>query len=235
MKKILGVKVDNLNKQEILAKIDNFLDTPGFKQIATINPEFVLKAKKDKKFQKILNSCDLNVADGVGIWLAFLRFGSYLKSRVTGVRLSDYILRKTAERNLSVFLACKKRGLSTFGEVKGAIYKKYPKIRIEGADLDIDNIPQDLEIDQEVLLCNFGAPEQEIFIRKQKNDRIKIAIGVGGTFDFWSGKIKRAPKLMRKIGIEWMWRLLRQPRRFGRIFRSVIIFPTIIIFNKKRQ
>jgi N-acetylglucosaminyldiphosphoundecaprenol N-acetyl-beta-D-mannosaminyltransferase len=81
-------------------------------------------------------------------------------------------------------------------------------------------------------MCNFGAPWQEFFIRSQKNDIIKIGIGVGGTFDFWTGKVKRAPIFLRKIGLEWMWRLIQQPKRMRRIFRAVIIFPIRVIFNK---
>lgn len=233
---ILGVKVDNLIKQEILLKLNVFLDDPRFRQIATINPEFVLEAQKNREYKKILNACDLNVADGVGIWLAFLRFGSYLKAKITGVRVTSYILKKAEQKKLSVFLACKKDGLSSFWEIKKAIARKYPKLEIKGADLNSGSTSSKiLGVNQEILLCNFGTPAQELFIKSQKNDKIRLAVGVGGTFDFWTGKAKRAPVAMRKIGLEWAWRLVQQPKRMKRIYRSVVVFPLKIIFNKKTR
>ena len=120
---ILGVKIDNLSKKEILEKIEYFLNEPKFHQIATVNPEFILEAQKNEQFKNILNSCDLNIADGIGIWFAFLRFGKYLKSRITGADLMLEILKMANDRRLGIFLACRKDGLSSFEETKKSINK----------------------------------------------------------------------------------------------------------------
>ncbi|HAT73435.1 MAG TPA: hypothetical protein DCS08_00335 [Candidatus Moranbacteria bacterium] len=133
---ILGVKVDNLTKKEILEKVRFFLAEPKFHQIATINPEFILESQKNPEFKKILNNCNLNVADGFGIRLAFWRFGKKLKARFAGADLMLEILKIAQKQNLNVFLAVNKDGLSTFEETKEAILKIYPDLEINGGNID---------------------------------------------------------------------------------------------------
>ena len=235
---ILGVKMDNLFKKEILEKIEYFLNEPKFHQIATVNPEFILEAQKNEQFKNILNSCDLNIADGIGIGFAFLRFGKYLKSRITGADLMLEILKIASNRGLGIFLACRQDGLSSFEETKNAILKIYPKLKVQEIP-----VPEALRLTyvnrsasgtvNAILFCNFGAPQQELFINSVKNDSIRLAMGVGGSFDFLTGKIKRAPKWMQFLGFEWLWRLILQPKRIKRIFNAIIIFPIKIILCKK--
>jgi N-acetylglucosaminyldiphosphoundecaprenol N-acetyl-beta-D-mannosaminyltransferase len=229
--KILDVKVDNLDKSEILEKIRFFLSESKFHQIATINPEFILEAKKNQDFKDILNNCDLNVADGFGIRLAFWRFGKRLRCRLAGADLMMEILKIAGDLNLSIFLANKKDGLSSWEETRVAILKTYPNLKIYGANLENKPFSCSLITDPCILFCNFGAPHQELFINSQKCANIRLAMGVGGSFDFLTGKIQRAPHFMRKIGLEWLWRLIQQPKRMRRIFNAVVIFPIKIIFN----
>ena len=230
--KILGVRVDNMSKKEVFKKIESFLSDGKFHQIATVNPEFILEAQKDDEFKNILNSSDLNVEDGVGIWFAFLIFGKLLKSRVAGADLIQEILKMANEKKLSVFLAVNENGLSSYAETRNVLSKKYPNIEFGGADLD----PQSPYIIHDtlymILLCNFGAPYQEKFLNSLKNDIIRVAMGVGGSFDFITGKAKRAPRGMRIFGLEWLWRLILQPKRWKRIWNAVIIFPIKVIFSK---
>jgi N-acetylglucosaminyldiphosphoundecaprenol N-acetyl-beta-D-mannosaminyltransferase len=240
---IIGTRVDNFSKKEILEKIRTFLSEPKFHQIATINPEFILEAERNIEFKNILNNCDLNVADGFGIRLAFWRFGKHLKCRLAGADLMLEILKIASEKKLSIFLAINKDGLSTFEEIHDAIHKIYPDLIIDGENLSFNchaelvstshEILKQVQDDRCILLCNFGAPDQELFINSQKCANIKLAMGVGGSFDFLTGKVKRAPYLMQIIGLEWLWRLIQQPKRFKRIFNAVIIFPIKIILNKK--
>jgi len=275
---ILGAKVDNLAKKEILEKIEIFLreDNPStiqgkvlgkFHQIATINPEFILQAQKDEEFKNILNSCDLNVADGAGIWFAFLWFGKYLKSRMTGADLMEEILKIASANNHKIFLVASDRGLSGWEETRNAILKRYPNLEIDGVNFNCHServkrveesnkkeldpsAPRSLsrqkrgsaqdDIEKisvyDIVFCNFGAPEQEKFLyslKSLKSDKIRLAMGVGGSFDFITGKIKRAPVFMRKLGLEWLWRLIQQPKRIKRIWNAVIIFPIKVLINGK--
>ncbi|MEI6587731.1 MAG: WecB/TagA/CpsF family glycosyltransferase [Candidatus Moraniibacteriota bacterium] len=237
---ILGVKIDNLSRSDILKRISFFLDEKKFHQIATINPEFLLEAQKNLCFRIILNNCALNVVDGFGIGCAFLRYGSRLKSRIAGADLMMEILKMANERGLGVFLAVNKDGLSRFEEVRSAILKIYPKLVIKGANFEKKVVCCMLYSTCPVLLCNFGAPYQEVFLDSQKDARIQLAMGVGGSFDFLTGKIKRAPAWMRQIGLEWLWRIFQAQQwkykkdRLKRIWKAIIVFPIkIILCNEK--
>lgn len=232
---ILEVRIDNFSKKEILEKIESFLNDGNFHQVATINPEFILEAQKDDEFKNILNNSDLNVADGVGIWFAFLRFGKLLKARIAGADLMHEILKMADEKKLAVFLAVNKNGLSSYKETRDVLSKKYPNIKFDGSDIDpMTTNYKPRTMNYELLLCNFGAPYQEKFINSLKDAKISIAMGVGGSFDYITGKSKRAPKIMRIFGLEWLWRLIQKspdkPRRWKRIWNAVIVFPIKIIF-----
>lgn len=234
--KILGIKIDNLSREEILKKIGDFLDEEKFHQVATVNPEFVLEAQKNEKFKNIINGCDLRVADGVGIFFAFLRFGKWLKCRLTGVELMEDILRIAERKNLNIFLASWTGSLSLWQETRDAILKKYPKLKIDGDNIDSKNTSYVLCPTSDIIFCNFGAPKQELFLhslKNQKNGNIRLAVGVGGSFDYLTGKTPRAPKFVRILGMEWLWRLVLEPKyRFERIFRAVVIFPIRVLLNK---
>lgn len=260
--KILGVRVDNLEKNETLEKIESFLNEGKFHQIATVNPEFILAAQKDEKFKDILNNCDLNVADGIGLKFAFWKFGQKLKFRITGIDLMWEILKIAKERGYKVILAANKDGLSSWEETASAIRRVYPNLKINGSNLNCHSERSACEVEEsnaiknngtirsldyarddmnkinnyDILFCNLGAPYQEKFIHSLKSanyDNIKIAMGVGGSFDFISGKLRRAPFFLRKIGLEWLFRLIQQPKRFKRIFNAIIVFPIKVLTNKK--
>ncbi|TSD01450.1 MAG: N-acetylglucosaminyldiphosphoundecaprenol [Parcubacteria group bacterium Athens0714_25] len=237
---ILGIKIDNLSREEILKKVEDFLNEEKFHQIATINPEFVLEAQKNEKFRNIINDCDLCVADGTGIFFALLRFGKWLKCRLTGIELMENILQIAEKKNMSIFLASWVGSLSSWEETRNAILKKYPNLAISGDNIDYKNVSYvspfssaNKHLMPNIVFCNFGAPKQEIFINSLKNDNVRLAMGVGGSFDYLTKKTPRAPKFAQILGLEWLWRLALEPRyRFKRIFRAIIIFPIKVILNK---
>ncbi|MFA6047701.1 MAG: WecB/TagA/CpsF family glycosyltransferase [Parcubacteria group bacterium] len=234
---ILNIKIDNLTKKEILQKVRFFLSEEKFHQIATINPEFILEAQKNEEFKNILNNCDLNVADGIGIKFAFWRYGKRLKCRMAGADLMKRIIRLAHENKLTIFLAANSEGLSSWEETRDEINRLYPELIVDGDNIDPkDDAYQILSSSCQIVFCNFGAPYQENFLKRQKNDRIRLAMGVGGSFDFLTQKVHRAPMFLRFVGLEWLWRLFQKPdpgrpRRWKRILRAVIIFPIKIIFN----
>jgi N-acetylglucosaminyldiphosphoundecaprenol N-acetyl-beta-D-mannosaminyltransferase len=246
---ILGVKIDNFTKKELLQKVRFFLFEEKFHQIATVNPEFILEAQRNKEFKNILNSCDLSIADGIGIKFAFWRYGKNLKCRMAGVDLMWRIIRLAHQNKLTIFLAASSEGLSTWEETREAIWRLYPNLIIDGADIDFLDTEcpighsvstlsdyQILSSSCQIVFCNFGAPCQETFLKRQKNDRIRLVMGVGGSFDFLTKKVKRAPLFLRFLGLEWLWRLFQKPdptrpRRWKRILNAVIIFPIKIILK----
>ncbi|HLN19176.1 MAG TPA: WecB/TagA/CpsF family glycosyltransferase, partial [Patescibacteria group bacterium] len=208
---ILGIKIDNLGKKELMEKVRFFLSEKKFHQIATINPEFILETQSNPKFKEILNSCDLNIADGIGIKFAFWRFGKHLKCRLSGVDMMQRIIRLAHQYKLTIFLATNSEGLSDWEKTRDAINRLYPELTIDGQNIDPTSDYQILSSSCQVVFCNFGAPKQEIWLKRQKNDKIRLAIGVGGSFDFLTGRVRRAPLFLRFIGLEWLWRLCQKP------------------------
>lgn len=232
---IFGVRIDNNSQEEIVARVCAFLSSDTYNHIATLNPEILLKARKDNKYKKILNATQLNISDGIGIKFALWYKGRHLKCRFTGVDLMYEVLDHLNARGGSVFLAVHKDGLSNCKEVGDAITKLYPKIEVSGKDIDSDHILDNIEnVCSDVVLCNFGAPEQERYLREIREVTCaKIGMGIGGSFEYLTNKIPRAPRFVRTVGLEWLYRLYQQPRRWKRICKAVIIFPVFILLNKK--
>jgi N-acetylglucosaminyldiphosphoundecaprenol N-acetyl-beta-D-mannosaminyltransferase len=232
--KILGTRVDNFSKEEILEKIEFFLREDTFHQIVTVNPEFILHAQEDEEFRTIINQSSLNIADGIGLKYAFFLHRKWLKKRIAGADLMHEILRLTNDRKLSVLLAMRKDGLSSYEELVGVLKKMYPDIIFSGIEIDLDGYASYSigDAGDDILLCNLGAPFQEKFIFHQKSANIRLAMGVGGSFDFVTEKILRAPKPFRFIGLEWLWRLAQQPLyRHKRVFNAIFLFTFSLIKN----
>jgi len=236
---ILGVKIDNLNKPEILQKISEFLQSDKQHQIVTVNPEFIMTAQHDEEFKGVLNKADLSVADGVGIKFAAKRFGQTLKERITGFDLIYEIAKIAEQKNKSIYL------LGAKGKVPEKTAKKllenYPKLKIAGYEtgyrhwwwkLSDEKIVGHIRRSQaDILFVAFHFPRQDkwIYHNLPLMPSVKLAMGVGGSFDYISGHVKRAPKWMRDIGLEWLYRLIRQPWRLPRIITAVVKFSWAVI------
>lgn len=236
---IFKTRIDNYTKKEIFNCINFFLNGNETKQIVTVNVEFLLKAKQDNEFRYVLNKSDLNIPDSSGMNIAFWKKRKKMKYRYPGVDLTFDILKELDKRKMSVFLIVNKKGLTSLDEIKYSIKKIFPQIKIKGENLESFKKPTKKDIKKiigsDVVLCNFGAPYQEIFLFNLKNAKIhnvKILMGVGGTFDFINNTISRAPVIMQKIGIEWLYRLYKQPWRWKRILNAVIVFPFKVLINK---
>lgn len=237
---ILGVKIDELTFKQVIEKINIFLGSNKFHQIATVNPEFIVAAQKDSEFKKILNETDLCVVDGFGLKIGAIISGQKIGDRITGVDLTWEICKIASEKGYTMFLLGGKEGVAKkTGEV---MQKKYPNLKIVGTYAGKPNDQQTLDIiskaNPNILLVAFGAPKQDKFIYNLKShfsshiSNLHLAIGVGGTFDYISGKIPRAPKFIRSLGLEWLYRLFRQPSRIGRIYTAVIKFPLLVLWYR---
>jgi len=235
--KILGIKFTQIDKNGAIDKIGKYLQQKKQRIICTPNPEMCLIARKNNYFKKILNNSDMNICDGFGTYVFAKFFGSKVH-RITGV---DFFLEICKRYKTSIFLLGAKKGIAK-KTAKKLAYLKNLKVAgtYSGSSDNIEKIIRKInKTDAQILFVAFGAPKQEIFIYEnlKKFEKIKIAIGVGGTFDFISGNIKRAPKFIRKIGLEWLFRLIKQPSRIKRIFNATILFPFYLIldFFKKHK
>lgn len=227
--KIFDVPIDNLSKNDIIEIIKQWLLEGGFHRITTINPEFLLLAHSHPKFRQALQSADLRIADGVGINFPFWLAGEKLIVRFPGTDLLDEILQIAETKGYGVALALYEQGLSNPVKIKTALLERYPKLQVEMLSL---REPQSSQA--AILFCNYGAPLQELYLEtfRTRNTSFRLVMGVGGAFDFLTGAISRAPKWMRSLGLEWLWRLMQQPSRFKRIWNAVVVFPIKVLSQK---
>lgn len=224
---ILGIKIDNLKLNEVLATVNFFLSDKKQHYITTPNPEIVVLAQKDPYFKNILNRSDLAIADGVGIVFAAKIIGKKIKERISGTDLTEIILKKSVGK---IFLFGAKNGAAEI------ISSKYSNV--VGFSEDEKNVVEMINIlKPTILLVALGAPKQEKWIYENLKNipSVSVAIGVGGAFDFISGKVLRAPKLLRAIGLEWMWRLIIQPWRIKRIYSAVVKFMFLVLKSKYKR
>jgi len=238
MNKILGVKVDDLTITEVREQVDSWLKTEGQKKIFTPNPEMIVLARQYPEFREVLNSGDLNLCDGFGITLV----STGRIKRISGSDFISDLCESAAKNKAKVFL------LGTGNEMvlkkaKQQLNNKIVQLNICGEDAgpEIDLVEGEIRLDEEknrtilekidesgaeVLIVAFGQIKQEMWIDKYLSEMagVKIAIGVGGALDFVSGQVRRAPKFLRMIGLEWLWRLIKQPWRVQRVFNATVKF-----------
>jgi len=229
---ILGVKIDNLTMSEVLESVRNFLKDGKQHYIVLPYSEFIVRAQKDKEFQRILNEADLSLCESKGLYLvAGLCLRKSLKENIYGIDLIHNLISNSQFLISKIFL---------LGGKKDVAKKTKEKLgnKIIGAEHGYQDLRKVVEkinkAEPDILLVGLGSPKQEKWIYKnlKKMPSVKLAIGVGGAFDFISGRIKRAPKFLQKVGFGWLWRLVIQPRRVKRIYNGVIKFSWLILKNR---
>lgn len=236
MANILGIKTGQNDAKAVEEKVQFFFKSSTGNQIVTPNPEIILKSQKDEKLFYILNNAALSLADGFGLKIAAILSKQKL-FRYTGADLLPYLLKDANGNKRRLLIINRKDGLSNKLLLEKYLKTNYPDIQFLILELD----PQEevlTEINSiqtfmpDLAICLFGAPYQEkyIFDLLNKVKCLKIGVGLGGAFDFLTGKIKRAPKLMRKLGLEWLFRLIKQPKRWRRIWRATFVFLTKSIY-----
>ena len=219
---ILGVGITDAAKQEILEYIIRGLEKDSKKYfIVTPNPEILTLANNDSSYKNILNKAKIALADGVGVIMAGKILGRSFKERTTGVDLLESLCKQVAEKPITVGFLGGKGGVAE--KTAECLQKKYPGLKVtfigrEWSDklLKLPKLLR-LPIKVDILFVAFGAPKQERWIYENLEKLpVRVAIGVGGAFDYISGNIPRAPVFIRKIGFEWLFRLIAQPWRIKR-------------------
>lgn len=232
---VFGVTLKNHTREEIEAALHLALRQSVFHHVVTINPEYLLLAEKNPRFQACLNRSEFQVADGIGLRIAFALNGESLKARFPGADLIHRIFHIAEEQNLRVFVMVRDDGLSSLNEIIQAVKMDYPRLEIAG----VHQMYQDVTLppaarEAHILMCNFGAPWQEYYLEAVRRNpgKILLGIGVGGAFDFLTGRVRRAPRWMRFLGFEWIFRLMVQPKRLPRILRATLLFPIRLLFAR---
>jgi len=232
---LLGIKLQTMPEHVAKNILHTFLNSSNQHQIVTTNAEFIVRAQKDKKFANIINQASMATVDGSGPIkaLQFLGEDISLDERITGVRLSEILIDIAINNNYKILFCLYSKGLTKPNRLFIKLKDKYPALDFQVAD-EKTAIEKARLFAPHIILVGFGAPRQEFWINEHLHEisSIKIAAGVGGTFDFMSGKIKRAPKIFRSLGLEWLWRFIRQPWRIFRINRAIIVFPFLVIKDR---
>ena len=216
------MRVDCVDTPSALERIEQLVDGSGPHLVATVNPEFVMRARKDPDFARVLESADLCLPDGVGVVWAARRQGCDMRHPVAGVDLVQPLAAMCARRGWRLFL---------LGAAPGVAAELATNLRDanEGLEVnahsgapdpshDVETLHRIHDHHADVILVAFGAPAQEIWIDRLKNRLgVSLAIGVGGAFDYLTGRVPRAPVWMRRARLEWLARLVRQPWRVRRM------------------
>ncbi len=233
---ILGVMFDNYGNAETLEILKGYLKEDKNHIIITANPEMVMAAKNDSEFNTIMNDADLVLPDGIGIVIASRLLKKGINERVPGCDTVQALFEKTSA---TVYLLGGKPGVCELA--KENIESKYKNIKVIGLNDGYFDNEKEILITEEIkrlkpdiLLVGLGFPKQEKWIYKNKDLPVKISIGVGGTLDVLAGVVKRAPICFQKLGLEWFYRLIKQPSRIGRMSILPIFMLNVILFNNKR-
>lgn len=231
---ILGVPIDDVTTGETLEAVRRFLHQPGLKQIVTVNPEFVMRARSDPAFREVLARADLALPDGIGLVWAGRLLGRRFRERVAGSDLVPLLSEVAAGEGVPVFYLGAAPGVAE--EAACRLHQLLPALRVAGAyagspDPTFDETQSAVIRDSGagLLFVAYGAPAQDQWIdRNRERLEVRVAMGVGGAFDFLAGRTVRAPAWMRRLGLEWLHRLLRQPWRWRRLLR-VFAFALLVL------
>ena len=237
--RILGIDVDNINVDEAGEMTKKLIEksNKSCKVIVAPNTEFIMMAQKDEEFYNILRGADLATPDSVGVIIGGKLQKKPLKQRIPGQMYFRKVLEVGEKEGWTFYLLGGKDDVPALATEN--LKKIYPNIKIVGyhegffeKDSEEDVIKEINELKPNVLFVAMGAPIQEKWINNHKHElKVDVAAGQGGTFDYEAGKIKRAPVIFQKLGIEWFWRLMLQP---SRIFRMIVlpIYLMKIVFTK---
>ena len=230
--RILGVRVDDVTMQEACDQLAALITLGGVHQVATVNPEFIMSARRDKEFFALLERTTLNVPDGVGVLWAARWVGHTLRERVPGVDMVRQLCARGSQYKWRAFFLGARPGVAE--RAAAGLALKYQGLVVAGAFAGSPRLEDDQEILARVrkarpnlLFVAYGAPAQDKWLARNL-PRLElpappagvpeglIGIGVGGAFDFLTGVQKRAPDWVQQAGLEWLYRLLREPWRWRR-------------------
>lgn len=219
----MGVSFDNVTMEEALSRAQELLSTSEPSYCVTPNSEIVYVAMEDNSLQSILNSADLVLPDGGGVVLASKILKTPLKEKVAGVDFATELLGILAREGKRLYLLGAKPGIAELAAQK--MLALQPELQICG--MHDGYFKEDREVldlinseAPDVLFVCLGAPRQERFMAEHLHDlNVRLMIGLGGSLDSFAGTVKRAPKWMIRMNLEWLYRLIKEPRRFGRMLR----------------
>jgi len=245
---VLGVRVDRVSQLQVLDKIDRLITSRRAsgnqlpcQQIVTVNTEFVMAAQKNSEFRQTINSAALAVADGIGVVWATRFVGFPTPERITGTDTLVALAKRCAEKGYRIYLLGAAPGIAE----QAGIYLQSlaPGLQIAGtyagspAPAEEDAIIERIHaVNADILCVAYGAPAQDLWIyRNLSRLPAALAMGVGGAYDFLSGRQRRAPQTMQHLGLEWLYRLYREPWRWKRMLALPHFLIQVLLRGRKKH
>ncbi|MBZ0308256.1 MAG: WecB/TagA/CpsF family glycosyltransferase [Anaerolineae bacterium] len=241
MIRLLGVPVHPTTFEGMLQQIGEWVTTgERLHQICTVNPEFVMQAQQNPLFYEVLQHADLCIPDGWGVVWALRWRRVQVPERVTGSDGVPMIAERAAKEGWRLFLLGAGPGIAQ--KAAAMLCRKHPALQIVGT---YEGSPRPEEADTilnlinaaqpDILLVAYGAPKQDIWIYQHKNElQVKVAMGIGGTLDFITGNVPRAPLFFRRFGLEWLYRLYLQPSRWRRMLRLPVFAFYALLYGENQ-
>jgi N-acetylglucosaminyldiphosphoundecaprenol N-acetyl-beta-D-mannosaminyltransferase len=231
---LLGLRFDAMTMAQAQAAAEALITAGRGGCIVTANPEIMMAAQKDGAYLSAINAADLVLADGVGDLYVARILGKTLPERVSGSDLVPRLLESMAAEGRSVFLYGAKPGVAD--RAGRALEAKHPGLRIAGSEngfiSDETELWRRLENTQpDLLLLGLGAPRQELWMAANRERTTALMIGVGGLLDVFSGDVPRAPERWCRLGLEWLYRTIKQPKRIKRIMK----LPRVLVLALKER
>ena len=232
---VLGVGFDNLTMAEAVERGMELLRTPGTHYVATPNPEIVEVCREDPEARAAVNAADLVLPDGVGVVKGAAMLGTPLKEKTPGIEFAAHLMEKLAEEGKSLYLLGAKPGVAE--QAAKRLAEAHPGLRIAGTHdgyfKEDGPVVEDIrQSGADVVFVCLGAPKQEKWMAKNgAATGAGLLVGLGGCLDIFSGNVKRAPVLFQKLGLEWFYRLCKEPSRIGRMMK----LPLFLIHVKQEK
>lgn len=235
---VLGVGFDNLTMDEAVAEGTRLLNCEGAHYVVTPNPEIVEVCRENREARAAVNGADLVLPDGIGVIKGAAMLGTPLKERTPGIEFAEQMVGKLAEMGKSLYLLGSKPGIAEQAGEK--LRAKYPGLVIAGCHDGYfqDDVPVVRAIQESraamVFVC-LGAPKQELWMAKNGTATgARLLCGLGGSLDVFAGTVERAPAFWTNHGLEWFYRLCKEPRRLGRMMK-LPLFLVHVRQEKKRK
>ncbi|HFD8692128.1 TPA: WecB/TagA/CpsF family glycosyltransferase [Clostridium perfringens] len=220
---MFNIEIDNISMDECIEKIDDLINNGKFNYLVTPNVDHIVKLDKDNEFLKVYNNADLIVTDGMPIiWYSKI-IKRPIKEKISGSDLFPKICELSAQKGYKIFLLGASEGVADIAKKK--LQDKYkglnivgvysPKYGFEDDEIELNKIINIVKkSNTDILAVGLGAPKQEKFIFKYKDIlQVPLSLAIGATIDFEAGNVKRAPKWMQNSGLEWFYRLIKEPKR----------------------
>jgi N-acetylglucosaminyldiphosphoundecaprenol N-acetyl-beta-D-mannosaminyltransferase len=245
---VLGVRVDRISQQQVLDCIERMIslrrasdNTLSCQQIVTVNTEFVMAAQENRDFCQAINNAALVFADGIGVVWATYFVGFPVPERITGTDTLTVLAKRCADKGYRLYLLGSAPGVA--GHAGEYLQALAPGLQIAGtyagspAPGEEDEIIERIRTANADILCvAYGAPAQELWIyRNLSRLPVAVAMGVGGAYDFLSGRKRRAPRTMQRLGLEWLYRLYCEPWRWQRMLAIPRFILQVLLKGRKKH